>query len=142
MKSIRIAAAMLIAAFSFQLQISAGAEGIAWSKDYKAAMTQAQKENKLVFVDLFTTYCAPCLKLDREVFSTPKFVAVVNKDYVPVKMDADSEGKEFMTKYDVEPQFPCGIIMTPGGKIIKTFHIFMESGKYTAELNKAAKAKR
>ena len=31
---------------------------------FAAALKQAQAENKIVFIDFFTTWCGPCKKLD------------------------------------------------------------------------------
>ena len=37
--------------------------------DWKALLEKANKENKLVFVDCFTTWCGPCKWMAKNVFT-------------------------------------------------------------------------
>ena len=45
-----------------------------WTTDVEEAKISAQKENKtIVFVFQGSDWCAPCIKLDREIWSTDEF---------------------------------------------------------------------
>lgn len=61
-----------------------GAEG--WLTDFEAAKKQAAAEKKDILVDFTgSDWCGWCIKLDKEVFSTPAFKA--QKDFVLVSLD-------------------------------------------------------
>jgi len=45
-----------------------GSDGVIFKKDdWSAILAQAKAEDKLIFVDAFTTWCGPCKKMDRDV---------------------------------------------------------------------------
>lgn len=61
----------------------------------------AERENKDVFIDTYTKYCAPCKKLDK-VFLDAEVGNFFNENFVNVKFDMETEaGKVLVSKYDV-----------------------------------------
>ncbi|WP_205649764.1 thioredoxin family protein [Aequorivita ciconiae] len=59
----------------------------------------AQKENpKKIFMDVYTTWCGPCKMLDKNTFSDKNVAEYLNKNYYPVKFNA--EGNESITYQD------------------------------------------
>lgn len=68
---------------------SAQASGLKWLKnDYKAALTLAREQNKLVFVN-FTGYaCTNCHWMKANMFPRPEIIAALN-DYVLVELYVD-----------------------------------------------------
>ena len=59
-----------------------------WSDDYEKALTQAKKENKKVLLDFTgSDWCGWCIKLDKEVFSKPKFKEYAKENLVLVEVD-------------------------------------------------------
>ena len=83
---------------------TAGAQQINWVSIEKLP----QNSDKLYLVDFYTSWCGYCKKMDRETFSNPTVVKIINKYYIPVKFDA--EGKStFMwngVKYTPTPTPP------------------------------------
>lgn len=66
---------------------------------------EAQKEQpKMIFMDAYTNWCAPCKLLDRETFSQRDVVAYINEHYYPVKFNA--EGNETLYYLDREFKNP------------------------------------
>jgi thiol-disulfide isomerase/thioredoxin len=69
---------------------------------FDEAMAKAQKENKLVFIDCYTTWCAPCKRLSKNVFTQKKVGDFFNKNFINVKLDCEKgEGLALASKYGV-----------------------------------------
>lgn len=86
--------------------------------------TLAQKENKLILIDLYFEGCMPCKKMDQEVFPDAAVLAVLNPNYITYKTDVfkEEDGKKLSRKYTVSG-FPTYILMDARGNTI-----LLESG--------------
>ncbi|SMO42123.1 Thioredoxin-like [Saccharicrinis carchari] len=81
------------------------------------ALAKAKKENKIVFMDCYTTWCGPCKYLAKNVFTQKEVGDFFNKNFVNVKMDMESEaGKPLMGKYNVSA-FPTLLWLDSDGNI-------------------------
>ena len=59
-----------------------------WLTDFSAAKALASKENKpIILVFQGSDWCGPCIKLDREIWTTKEFKAFANNNYVMLKAD-------------------------------------------------------
>lgn len=92
------------------------------------AMTEAQKENKIIFVDVYTTWCGPCKMLEKKTFSDKELANYHNQEFVNIKIDAETKpGKEIMGKYHFK-MFPTLLYIDEKGKLIEK-----KSGFYNAK---------
>jgi len=71
-----------------------------WAKNFKEAETLAKKSGKLIMIDFYTDWCGWCKTLDKNTYSDLK-VQEQAKAYVPVKINAEKEGKDLAKKYVV-----------------------------------------
>jgi len=80
---------------------------------------KAKNENKLIFVDLYFTGCAPCAKMDKVVFPNMQVSKFLNEYFVSFKSDIFKEeiGKKMSLKYGVTG-FPTFLFLTADGEII------------------------
>ena len=79
-----LAAAWLSSTFSPALH----AGEAKWLTDYNAALAQAKAENKKVFIDFTgSDWCGWCIKLEKEILSTPEFAEYAAKNLVLVQAD-------------------------------------------------------
>ncbi|MDM8158446.1 thioredoxin domain-containing protein [Labilibaculum sp. K2S] len=84
---------------------------------FSEALAKAKKENKIVFMDCYTTWCGPCKMLAKNIFTQDEVGAFFNKNFVSVKMDMESEaGKPLMEKYQVSA-FPTLLWLDAEGNI-------------------------
>ena len=59
-----------------------------WKTDFKEAKQIAEKENKeILLVFQGSDWCAPCIKLDRQVWSTKEFQQYAKEHFVLLKAD-------------------------------------------------------
>lgn len=91
---------ILLASF---LVTNLSAQGIEFAQgSWDDALALAKKEDKLVFVDAYTTWCGPCKKMSRETFKDSEVGNYFNKEFVNFKMDMEKgEGPDVAVKYDV-----------------------------------------
>lgn len=81
----------------------AQADGIAFRElSFPEALKRAEVEDKLLFVDCFTTWCGPCKRLSKVVFKDSLVADYFNRHFVNLKMDMEKdEGVELRKKYGV-----------------------------------------
>ncbi|MBA3752507.1 thioredoxin family protein, partial [Candidatus Dependentiae bacterium] len=59
-----------------------------WSHDYQKALTQAQQEHRLLFIDIGATYCPACKTLDSQIFSQQPILHAL-QDFISLKIESD-----------------------------------------------------
>lgn len=53
--------------------------------DWNRALEQARQENKLIFMDCYTSWCGPCKQLAKTVFTDPDAANFFNEHFVNLK---------------------------------------------------------
>ena len=80
--------------------------------------SQAAKEKKLIFVDVYTEWCGPCKKMAKEVFPLKSVGNYYNANFVNYKIDAEKgEGIEIAKKYGVA-SYPTYLYLDENGKLL------------------------
>ncbi len=59
--------------------------------DWKYATEKAKAENKLIFIDIYATWCRPCKSLKRNTFSNSKVGDFFNQNFVNITIDGEKE---------------------------------------------------
>jgi thioredoxin-related protein len=62
---------------------------VKWMK-FEDAVAASQKEPRKIFVDIYADWCGWCKVLDRDTFSDTAVAKILNEQYYPVKLDAES----------------------------------------------------
>ena len=69
---------------------------------FAEAKALAKSQDKLIFVDAYTTWCGPCRLMASQTFTQPSVGEYFNKNFVNLKMDMESgEGVAFGSQYKV-----------------------------------------
>lgn len=85
---------------------------------FSEALKAAKEENKLLFVDCYTTWCGPCKMLSNVVFKDSTFAAYFNSRFVNLKMDMEKgEGIDLKKKYEVKA-FPTLLFINAEGQVV------------------------
>ena len=69
----------------FATNLSAQVNWLSWEEMMKAQ----EKEARPVFIDVYTDWCGWCKVMDRETFAKAEVYEVLNRDFYPVKFDAE-----------------------------------------------------
>ena len=80
-----------------------GEEGIKFFEPNLAkALQEAKKQNKLVFIDAYTTWCGPCRMLKQNTFTDKAVGEFFNKNFINIALDMEKgEGLAFAAKYQI-----------------------------------------
>lgn len=95
------------------------AQGVVFeSGTWSEMIGKAKEQNKLIFVDFYTTWCAPCKVVTTTVFPDPKLGRLYNEKFVNYKIDAEKgEGVELAKKYGVSA-FPTFLYINGDGEVV------------------------
>lgn len=107
------------------LQQPAGPQ-LDWVDTETAGLEIAKREDKLVMLDFYASWCAACNELDHKTYADPGVAAKLD-NYVNVKLDftRSSETTKALTeKYQI-PGLPVVIFMDAEGTILKRFTGFV-----------------
>ncbi|MGF1637137.1 MAG: thioredoxin family protein [Cyclobacteriaceae bacterium] len=50
-----------------------------------------KNEPKKIFIDVYTDWCGYCKVMDRETFTNPEVIELLNRDFYAVKLDAEGQ---------------------------------------------------
>lgn len=83
------------------------------------AINKAKKEQKLIFLDLYTSWCVPCKKLAKEVFTNDTVADFFNTEFVNISFDAEKskEGKYLAEKYFIG-KYPSLLFIDTNGNVL------------------------
>lgn len=92
----------LFALFSLS-QLSAQGAGIQFEKGaWEEILAKAKAEDKVIFMDAYTTWCGPCKMMSKNVFTQKNVGDYFNKNFINVKMDMErGEGPALASKFRV-----------------------------------------
>lgn len=86
---------------------------------WKEALAEAQKEDKIVFVDSYAKWCGPCKKMAANVFTQDEVGQFFNDNFVNLKLDMEeTDGLTFGSKYPVSA-YPTLFFLDSQGNILK-----------------------
>jgi thiol-disulfide isomerase/thioredoxin len=103
---------------------------------WEEALLKAKEEDKIIFVDAFTTWCGPCKNMAANTFPDPEVGKLFNQNFISMKIDMEKEmGLEFRKKFDVTAYPTLFFIDYDGTEIMKSV-----GGRSPADLIKTAES--
>lgn len=112
MKKLSIFSALFIGVLAF-------AQGIKFEDtNFSTILAKAKKENKLVFIDAYASWCGPCKLMVKNVFPQKAVGDYYNSHFVNAKIDMEKgEGVELAKKYNVKA-FPTYLFVDGNGEVV------------------------
>jgi uncharacterized protein YyaL (SSP411 family) len=89
---------------------------VAWSEWSDESFARARAEDKPVVLDLGAAWSYGCAVMDRETYGDPEVVELLNRDYVPVRVDSDRR-PDLHERYNLGG-WPTTAFLTPDAKLI------------------------
>jgi len=101
-----------------------------WHTNFSEAKTIATKENKpIILVFQGSDWCAPCIKLDKEIWNTDEFKTYAKDHFIMLKADFPRKKQNALTKeqqehndklaetYNQNGYFPYVVVLNEKGEI-------------------------
>ncbi len=126
-----------LATFALALALAGGRDTPFRDLTFDQALESARKENKVVLVDFYTTWCPPCRQMDAQTWPQERIRDWVAKNAVAIRIDADRE-KELAKRYSVKA-YPSMVFMRPDGSERDRLVGFVETGRFVSEADEIAR---
>jgi thioredoxin-related protein len=85
---------------------------------FSEILAKAKKENKLVFIDAYTSWCAPCKLMVKNIFPLQSVSDYYNTHFISAKIDMEKgEGIQLAKKYKVN-SYPTYLFIDGNGEVI------------------------
>ena len=112
-----------------------------WLTNFKEASQKAQEEHKYILLNFSgSDWCAPCIRMHKDIFNTPEFQRIAEKKLVMVNADfprlkknqlpvqQQQLNEEMAEKYNPKGNFPFTLLLDEKGKVVKTWEGFYSGG--------------
>jgi len=90
--------------------------GIPWLYDIFQAQQIARQEQRLLLLHFYSDACAPCRRLEQNVFPNPEVYRAMSLNYIPVKINGE-RARDIARQYQVD-RWPTDVITDPQGRIL------------------------
>lgn len=112
MKKLAILSSLFISALVW-------AQGIKFEEgNFASILAKAKKENKLVFIDAYASWCGPCKLMVKNIFPLKTVGDYYNSHFINAKIDMEKgEGVDIAKKYNVKA-FPTYLFIDGNGEAV------------------------
>lgn len=99
---------------------------------FKDLIAKAKKENKIVFIDAYASWCGPCKMMEKNIFTQKSVGDFYNKNFVNARIDMEKgEGRDIAKKYGVR-SYPTYLFLNGDGELISQNYGYMEENIFLA----------
>ncbi|WP_212001589.1 thioredoxin fold domain-containing protein [Chitinophaga sp. HK235] len=124
---------LMLAALQSNAQEEIAFNNVSW----QATLDQATKENKLVFLDCYTSWCGPCKWMEKNVFNLPEIYQYYNQHFINTKQDMEKgEGVDLRKQYNVQ-SYPTYLFINGKGEVVHRTGSRMSAEEFLEEARMA-----
>ena len=124
-----LSVSLLLVAVSFSF-----AQQVNWRPDIASAMAEANKDGKIVMVDVFTDWCGWCTKMDEETYSDPGVSALLaNVVTLKINPEKGGSGAKYIESYKITG-YPNILFLDRSGKLLDRIDGYMDTAKFSQKL--------
>ncbi|ERJ57946.1 thioredoxin family protein [Sphingobacterium paucimobilis] len=137
MKRLTLTLTMAVIAFAACAQ-----QGIQFVEGtWNEILTKAKTADKLIFIDVYTSWCGPCKLMAAETFPLESVGNLFNTSFVNYKIDAEKgEGIDIAKQYGVR-SYPTYLFIDGDGKLVYRTSGYMPAVPFLKEANIALQEK-
>jgi tetratricopeptide (TPR) repeat protein len=107
---------------------------IRWRHDYVQARAEAVEKKMPLFLDIGTEACYWCKQLDLRTFVHPEVAGLLNKRFIPLKIDARQEENVDLVRQLRIQSYPTLVYARPDGRILGYQEGFLGDGALKEQL--------
>ena len=127
-----------------------------WLTNFDTAKDIASREKKFILLNFSgSDWCAPCIKMKKEVFESDAFSSLAEKQLVLVRADFPRSKKNQLSaeqrkhneslaeKYNPSGKFPLTLLLDGQGKVVREWdgYVFASQDKFIADLESTLSSK-
>ena len=139
---------MKIVLLSFLFLMTSSVE---WLNNFDTAKEAAARDNKFILLNFSgSDWCAPCIKMKKEVFENEDFLSIAQQKLILVRADFPRSKKNQLTKEQIKHnealaekynglgKFPYTLLLDSNGKVIREWdgYVFASHEKFINQLRK------
>ncbi len=104
-----------------KMEAAAPAAGIKFGKlTWEKALKQAKSSGKLIFIDVYTSWCGPCKQMAKNTFTNDQVGELFNAKFINMKLDAELEADGIKVAQDYKvTAYPTLLFINGDGKLVK-----------------------
>lgn len=124
-------------------KVSAQNEGIRFleNKTFSEALQLAKENDKLLFVDCYTSWCGPCRMMSNKVFTQKQVGDYFNAEFINIKVDMEKgEGPELHKRFNVRA-YPTFLFIDGNGNEVNRIVGGSEADKFLASVKEGISSK-
>ena len=145
MKKLSLTFLILTMWFNTTLSAQETTKGISFhdNKPWKEILQLAKKENKLIFMDCYTSWCGPCKALAKNVFTQEKVGDFFNPRFINVKYDMEKgDGKMLNEQYKKHIiGYPTLLLINAEGKVLQQLAGYKDADELIEGIRSASDGK-
>ena len=103
-----------------------------WNTDLNAALEEAKKTKKSVFVDFYADWCPYCRELDENTFNDPQVQQKLVQNYLLVKINVDQNPAP-SSKYKVY-SLPTLIVLSADGQEMRRIEGYQDPAQLLSQI--------
>jgi len=105
-----------------------------WLTDFESAKHEAKQSNKMILLNFSgSDWCAPCIKMKKDIFEQAPFLEYANQNLVLVRADfprskknqldpkLKSHNEKLAEQYNPQGKFPLTLLLDINGNVIRTW---------------------
>lgn len=99
---------------------------------FKDLVAKAKKENKLLFIDAYTSWCGPCKMMEKNTFTQKAVGDYFNTNFINSRFDMEKgEGREIASKFGVR-SYPTYLFLNGDGELVSQNYGYMEGSLFVS----------